>query len=399
MSNSNIFQSSSKKKICFITGSRAEYGLLSGLIKILKRDNAFKVQIIVTGSHLHDKYGKTLKYIKKDGLTVDKKISILQEQFKSNGPSTTTKSTALALQKIGDALIKLKPNLVILLGDRYEILAAAIAASFHKVPICHFHGGEITEGAIDDSIRHSISKMSTLHFAANNIYRKRIIQMGENPNRVFNIGGMGIDIIKQTKLLNKDQLQKKLKTKFLDKIFIITFHPVTLEQNTAKKQMRILLKTVSQYKNTTLIITYPNADMYSDSIIKEIKYFVKNNNNALVYKSMGQEVYFSILKLANLVIGNSSSGIIEAPYFHTPTINIGNRQKGRVKAKSIIDVTPNSEEIKRAINRALSNRFSKIKNTNNYLYGKSGASKKSYNIIKKNINNLEVFKKFYDIEF
>ena len=387
------------RKICFITGSRAEYGLLKNLIKLFKNDKNFKIQLIVTGSHLHKKFGLTYNYIKQDGFNVDKKINILDKKTNSDTPASIVKSTGTALIKFGNTLEKLNPDAIILLGDRYEILAAAIAASFQKIPIFHFHGGETTEGAIDESIRHSITKMSTLHFAANDIYKKRIIQLGENPKNVFNVGGMGVDHIKNFKVLDKLKLEQKLNLQFLSKIFLITFHPTTLEKNTAKKHVKILLNSLNTYKQASLIFTYPNADMYSNNIIKEIHNFVKRNKNASVYKSLGQDVYFSILRLADLVIGNSSSGIIEAPYFNTPTINIGDRQKGRVKDNSIIDVKSKEIDIKNAIKKGLSMRFLKKSKKNNYVYGKTGASMKAYKIIKKRIKDIKVSKKFYDIKF
>tara|TARA_B100001063_G_C16778670_1_gene568368 strand:- start:1194 stop:2366 length:1173 start_codon:yes stop_codon:yes gene_type:complete len=386
-------------RICFVTGTRAEYGLLRNLIKLFNADKSFEVQTIVTGSHLYKKYGNTQKVIKDDGIKINKKIKILDQDDNSDDPKAIIESTSKALTKISHALDKLKPNLIIILGDRYEILAASISATFLRIPICHFHGGESTEGLIDESIRHSVSKMASLHFTANEFYRKRVIQLGENPKNVFNVGGMGIDIIKGMKFITKKELERKLNIKFKKQIFLITFHPVTLEDDTSEWQFKNILNCLSNYKDTTLIFTYPNADIYGNKIISLIKKYVRLNNNSYMFKSLGQEKYYSLLKIVDVVIGNSSSGIIEVPYFKKPTINIGERQAGRMKSNSILDTQPEIDQIKNAIDLALSKKFLNLCKKNENYYGKGGSSKKSYTIIKKIIKTLSVKKIFFDINY
>ncbi len=383
-------------KITVVTGTRAEYGLLSNLIKLLDKDKNFKLQVIATGSHLSKKYGKTSSEIEKDGIKISKKINILKNSDKEH---SIINATSTAISKIGYSLMKFSPKALILLGDRYEILGAAVAAHFLRIPIYHFHGGERTEGLIDESIRHAVTKISSLHFVANKIYRKRVIQLGENPKSVFNVGGMGIDIINSTKKISQKKLAKDLKINFEDKIFLITFHPVTLENNTAKIQFTNLLDALSKYKNTTLIFTSPNFDANNYIIIKLIEKFIKKNSNSYFFKSLGKERYYSILSIADLVIGNSSSGIIEVPYFKIPTINIGDRQNGRLKSRSVIDCKPNKKAIINSINLGLSKKFSQICKKNENFYGKGGAGMKSFKIIKKLINKTDIKKSFYDLNF
>lgn len=383
-------------KITVVTGTRAEYGLLSNLIKLINNDKNFKLQLIVTGSHLLNKYGKTYNEIENDGVKISKKINILEN---SDNENSIIDYTSTALTKIGYTLKKFSPKALIILGDRYEILGAAIAANFLRIPIYHFHGGERTEGAIDESIRHSITKFSSLHFVANDIYKKRVIQLGENPKSVFNVGGMGIDIINKTKKINKNELAKLLNIKFKKKTFLITFHPVTLENNSAKLQFTNLLSALKNYKDTTFIFTSPNSDTNNNIIIKSTINFTKKNSNSYFFKSLGKEKYYSMLKIVNLVIGNSSSGILEAPYFKIPTVNIGDRQNGRLKAKSVIDCKPTKKSIINSIDTALTEKFSKICKLNENYYGSGGASKKSFKIIKKFINKINIKKNFYDLNF
>lgn len=383
-------------KISVVTGTRAEYGLLSNLIKLINQDKNFKLQLIVTGSHLLKKYGETYNEIKKDKIVISKKINILSG---SDSENSIIDATSNALSKIGHALKKFSPKALIILGDRYEILGAAIAANFLRIPIYHFHGGERTEGLIDESIRHAISKMSTLHFVANSVYRKRVIQLGENPNRVFNVGGMGIDVMRSTKKLSKKKLSKNLNIKFKDKIFLITYHPVTLENSSAELQFKNLLNALLKFKNVNFIFTSPNSDANNNIIIHLIKEFVRKNSNAFFFKSLGKEKYYSMLRIVDLVIGNSSSGIIEVPYFNIPTINIGDRQNGRLKAKSIIDCKPQKKSIIESINLSLTKKFINICAKNDKFYGTGGSGKKSFKIIKKLINKVKIKKEFYDLDF
>ena len=382
------------KKICVITGSRAEYGLLKNLIKDIKNSPRLKIQLIVTGMHLSSIFGNTLKVIETDGLKIDYKINLSLNSDTSNG---LLNSMGIGMKGFAKALSKLKPDAIMILGDRYEIFIAAVAATISRIPIIHLHGGEVTEGAFDESIRHCISKMSHLHFVAAEEYRKRVIQLGEQPSTVFNVGGLGVDSISKIKLLSKKELQNKIKFNFLQKNLLITYHPTTLEPKSSKKNINEILTALSKLKNTGLIFTMPNADLENKIIIKKITQFCQKNPNAKYYKSLGQKIYFSCIKHADGVLGNSSSGLLEVPTFKKGSINIGNRQKGRLKAESVIDCEANSKSILQAIKYLFSKRF--IQNLSNVKnpYGKSGASKKIIKKIEKyNFNHL-LKKKFYDI--
>ena len=388
---------SKKYKICFVSGTRADYSLLLPLMSLVKKDKNFIFQLIITGTHLSRKYGYTIKEIKKDNFKVNYKVKILNDE--SDSSISVINSTSNALIKIGKCFKRLKPDLVILLGDRYEIFASAIAANFLRIPIAHFHGGEVTEAVIDESLRHSLTKMSSIHFVSNEKYRKRVIQLGENPKNVFNVGAMGIDSIKNTNLKTKTKLQKDLGIKFKKNIFLITFHPVTLENNTSKIQFQNIIRALEKFDNTSFIFTAPNADMMSNPIFSLIDHFVLRNNNASFIKSLGRINYYSLLKHTSVVLGNSSSGVIEAPYFKVPVVDIGDRQKGRVKAKNIINCTSNEKEIYLSINLALSKEFRKKFKKSKGLFGSGNASKKFITIIKNRIHKLEVKKSFYDINF
>lgn len=382
------------KKICVITGSRAEYGLLKNLIKDIKNSPRLKIQLIVTGMHLSSIFGNTRKVIESDGLKIDYKINLSLNSDTSNG---LLNSMGIGMKGFAKALSKLKPDAIMILGDRYEIFIAAVAATISRIPIIHLHGGEVTEGAFDESIRHCISKMSHLHFVAAEEYRKRVIQLGEQPSTVFNVGGLGVDSISKIKLLSKKELQNKIKFNFLQKNLLITYHPTTLEPKSSKKNINEILTALSKLKNTGLIFTMPNADLENKIIIKKITQFCQKNPNANYYKSLGQKIYFSCIKHADGVLGNSSSGLLEVPTFKKGSINIGNRQKGRLKAESVIDCEANSKSILQAIKYLFSKRF--IQNLSNVKnpYGKSGASKKIIKKIEKyNFNHL-LKKKFYDI--
>ena len=327
------------RKICIITGSRAEYGLLFNLIKKIKDYKNFKLQIIATCMHLLPKYGLTYKEIIKDGFKIDCKVKM---PLLSSKPENISAATGIGMVGFSKAYLKLKPDLVVVLGDRFEILSAAFAALSQKIPIAHIHGGESTFGAIDEAIRHSVTKMSTWHFPATNKYRKRIIQMGENPKNIFVVGSLGVDRIKKTKLFSKSELEKKINFKFDKPTFLITYHPETLGKNPERDNVKALLSAVNSIKNIKAIFTLPNVDSGSDIIISMIKRFVKMNKERFkIFKSMGDTLYLSAMKHSQLVLGNSSSGIIEAPTLKKPTVNIGDRQEGRIKAGSIINSNAN----------------------------------------------------------
>lgn len=335
-----------KRKICVITGTRADYGLLRWLILEISKSSKLDLQIIATGMHLSPEFGLTYKEIENDGFLIHKKIEILLSSDSTVGVS---KSIGLGLIGFSEAFADLNPDIILVLGDRFEILAATVAALISRIPVAHLHGGETTEGAFDEGIRHSITKMSHLHFVAANEYRNRIIQLGEDPSNVFLVGGMGIDGIKKSNLLKKEELESSLNIKFKKNNLLITFHPVTLEESTAKVQMiELLLSLETLSPEIGLIFTMPNADTDGRIIFELVKEFTSSHSNAWYFTSLGQTRYLSCLQFVDAVVGNSSSGIIEAPSFKIGTINIGDRQKGRLRAKSIIDCEPKKIEIGRA---------------------------------------------------
>ncbi len=382
------------KKICVVTGNRAEYGLLRWVMDGINNSELLELNVIATGMHLLPDYGLTVKNIEKDGFHIDKKIEMLLSSDNSVGIS---KSMGIGLIGFADALDQLKPDLLLVLGDRFEILSAVTAALIARIPIAHLHGGESTEGLIDEAIRHSITKMSHIHFVASEIYRKKVIQLGENPERVFNVGGLGIDNLLKLDLLEKEDLEKELDFKFKDRNLLITFHPVTLENNTSKKHMHELLDALLLLKNTGLIFTMPNVDTDGKVLLEMIKEFISDNENAKLFSSLGQLKYFSCIKYVDVVIGNSSSGLIEVPSLKKPTINIGDRQKGRLKANSVIDCKATKKSIIESLNKAFSKEFQSIVKETINPYGRGGASKKIIKILEE-YNLKDILKKsFYEI--
>ena len=381
------------KKVCVITGTRAEFGQLKGVMEGIQKSKILGLQVVVTGMHLSPEFGMTVNTIENEGIKVNRRVETLLSSDSSVG---LTKSIGLGVIGFADALEELKPDLILILGDRYEIFAAAVAAMVATIPIAHIHGGESTEGVIDEPFRHSITKMSHLHFTCSEIYKERVIQLGENPNYVYNFGSPAIDNIYNLKLIDKKEIEKLINFEISDKCFVITFHPVTLENSSAENQFSELLLGLKKFKNYKLIFTYPNADTEGRIIIKMIEEFIRNNPyQSISFKSLGQIKYFSILKYSTLVIGNSSSGLIEVPSFRIPTINIGDRQKGRIKAKSVIDCLPNKESIEQAINKGISKHFQEgLKELKNP-YGEKGSSKK----IVKQLENVNIDKDFLKKKF
>ena len=382
-------------KICFITGTRAEYGLLHRLMFCVKKDKKFKLNIIATGMHLSKKFGLTYKEIVSDGFKIDEKINI---NLKFDTPSGIINSIGVGMTGFVGAYKKLKPNIVVVLGDRYEIFAAVVAAHFSRIPVVHLYGGEATEGSTDEALRHSITKMSHCHFVSAEEYKKKVIQLGENPKRVFCVGGLGVDNIKHLELLSKKRLEKDLNLKFKNKNLLISFYPETLNKFSAKKQFNEILIALKKFNNINLIFTMPNSDLEGQVIFKMIKNFVKKNKNTYSFTSMGHIRFLSCLKYVDGVIGNSSSGLLEMPSFKKGTINVGDRQRGRLKAKSVIDVEPNKSEIIKGINTLYSKRFqAKIKNTKNP-HGEGGASNKIIKLLGKiKLKNI-LKKKFYSLD-
>lgn len=383
-----------KRKICVVTGTRAEYGLLYWLMREIEADNELELQLIVTGMHLSPEFGLTYKEIEKE-FKIDKKIEMLLSSDTSVGIS---KSMGLAQISFAEAYDELKPDIVVVLGDRYEIFSAASAAMIARIPIAHLHGGETTEGAFDESIRHSITKMSHLHFSATDEYRNRVIQLGEHPDRVFNVGGMGIENIKRLKLLTKNEFEKSIDFKLNKKNILVTFHPVTLENATAKEQFKELLDAVDKLKDTNIIFTKVNSDTDGRVINQMIdEYVAKNSYKAVGFTSLGQLRYLSALQFVDAMVGNSSSGLAEAPSFQIGTIDIGDRQKGRIKAKSVIECKPEKESIQKAFEKLYSNEFQELLKTTQNPYGDGCASKKIVEKLK-NIDLSNILKKiFYNI--
>ena len=323
------------KKICFITGSRADYGILHYLMKKFHHDKKTKLQIIATNMHTSKKYGLTYKEILKDGFKINYKIKL---PLISNKSKDVTKATGVALIGLAKTLDKLKPNLIVVLGDRYEILAASFAALSARIPVAHIHGGEATFGVIDDSIRHSITKISNLHFVSTREYRKRVIQLGENPKNIYLVGSLGVERIKKIKLLKKNEFEKKINLIPENTTILFTYHPTMQSKAIESKNIKEILFSLKKLKKTRIIFTLPNSDANSDIIKKNLINFSKKNKKKYkVFKSMGSSLYLSAIKHSNLVLGNSSSGIIEAPSLATASVNIGDRQDGRVKGKSVIN--------------------------------------------------------------
>ncbi len=386
-----------KRKICIVTGSRAEYGLLKPLMEEIKGDNALSLQVIATGMHLSPEFGYTYKEIEKDKFRINEKIEIL---LSSDSPVGISKSMGLAMGGFAEAYARLSPDIVVVLGDRFEIFSAVAAALVCRLPVAHIDGGEVTEGAIDEAFRHSITKMGHLHFTALEEYRKRVIQLGESPDRVFNVGALGLDNIKRVKLLSRTALSKKFGLKLDRHNLLITFHPVTLEPNSSEEQFKGLLGVLDELTDTSFIFTKANADTDGRIINKIIDEYVSDNSHkAVAFTSMGQQGYLSAMQFADAVVGNSSSGIIEAPSFRIGTINIGDRQKGRVRAKSIIDCMPTVEGIRNAIRKLYSAEFHEtLKHVINP-YGNADAAKKIKKVLRDyNINNI-LKKSFFDIRF
>ena len=381
------------RKICVITGTRAEYGLMRGVMQGVKDDPELTLQIIATGMHLSPEFGLTYREIEKDGLQIDRKVEMLTS---SDTPVGIGKSMGLGLIGFADALNELSPDLIVVLGDRFEIFAAVAAALVARIPVAHLHGGEATEGLIDEAIRHSITKMSHLHFVAAEEYRQRVIQLGEQPERVFLVGGLGIDSIKRLKLLDRAELEASLDFKLGQKNLLITFHPVTLETATAVDQMEELLAALAELKNTHLIFTLPNADTDGRALMKMVEQFVAQHPNARAYTSLGQLRYLSCIAQVDGVVGNSSSGLAEVPSFKKGTINIGDRQRGRLQAASVINCEPTRQSIEAALNRLYFADFqvslSQVLNP----YGEGGASEKIITFIKSAALEDVLKKRFYD---
>ena len=384
-----------KKKICILTSSRADFGLLKNTINRVNNDKNLVLQLVVSGSHLSRRYGNSLSEIKFEKLKIKRKIQIVG---KNDNPEDICNSFSKAINKFSQTFKELKPDCIVFLGDRYEVLAAAYAALIHNIPKIHIHGGESTIGVIDEANRHSISKMSDFHFVSHKTYRKRLIQLGENPRKIFLVGAPvweNLTIIKK-KFFSREKNLKLINLKKNDKFFVITLHPITLSKSETKKTITNLLNALNFFKKYKMIFTYPNNDTYANIIINKIKSFSKKNKNILFFKSLGSIKYLSLIKESSCVVGNSSSGLIEAPFFNIPTVNIGKRQKGRVLSASVFSCGQSSQSIKKTITKSLS----KKKKINKYLFkiGTKIPSKEICNFIKKtNFKKYDLKKDFFDL--
>ena len=386
---------SNLRKICVVTGTRAEYGLLYWLMKEIQSTEGLELQIIATGMHLSPEFGLTYQQIESDGFVIDKKVEML---LSSDTEVGITKSMGIGMVGFADALSDLTPDLLVVLGDRYEIFVAASAATVARIPIAHINGGETTEGVIDEAFRHSITKMSHLHFSATEEYRNRVIQLGEQPDCVYNVGGTWIDNIVRLQLLDRNEFQKAIDFELGEKNILVTFHPVTLENATAEDQFQSLLDVLDEEEDIHIIFTKANADTNSRIINVMIDRFVSENPyRSVCFTSMGQLRYLSALQFMDGVVGNSSSGLTEAPSFKIGTINIGDRQKGRIKAHSVIDCEPTKQDIKCALMTLYSSSFEeKLMDVDNP-YGNGGVAQRVVAVLRKSALHGLLKKSFYNI--
>lgn len=385
-----------KRRVCVITGTRAEYGLLKPVIDKIDKDEELELYLIVTGAHLSPEFGLTYGEIEDDGYVINKKVEML---LSADTPGSIVKSIGVELLGLADVFAEARPDMLVLLGDRYEMLAAASAAMVYNIPIAHIHGGETTEGAIDEAIRHAITKMSYLHFASAEKYRRRIIQLGEDPKRVFNVGALGVESIRNVPLLSKNELEESIGFKMAAPTVMVTYHPVTLESHSATEQFGNLLAVLEKRKELRIIFTKANSDADGRVVSRMIDDFVRDNGErSVAFTSLGQVRYFSALKYCDLVIGNSSSGILEAPSFHIPTVDIGNRQRGRIAAASVIHCDTDSRNIDNAIDKALTQEFrDSIKDLKSPYEGENTSTEIVRQIKCFLSEGIDLRKKFYDI--
>lgn len=385
------------KKICVVTGTRAEYGALKPLLDEIESAPDLKLQLISTGSHLSPEFGYTQNQIDLDGFQVLKKIEIL---LSSDSPVGVSKAMGLAQISFAEAFDELQPDIILIIGDRYELLPVASVANVARIPIAHMSGGEITEGAIDEQIRHALTKLSHLHFTAMKEYSNRVIQMGEQPSRVFTVGEIGLDNILNMTLLDRKEFEKSINCKLKKKNLLFTYHPVTsdpVEQTLA--EFREILSAFDEQDDTLIIFTKANADVGGRAINNIIdEYCATHKDNAIVFASLGQLRYLSALKFVDAVVGNSSSGIWEVPSFQTATINIGDRQKGRVMASNTISIRANRDELLLALEKIQADDFMHSLLYTKNPYGSGNSSRKVVEILR-NIDLSQLSNKsFYDIK-
>lgn len=383
------------RTICVVTGSRADYGLLYWLLKDIQADPDLQLQLIVTGMHLSPEFGLTWQTIIADGFTIDRKVEML---LSSDTPVGIAKATGLGIIGFADALAGLQPDILVVLGDRFEIFAAAQAAMHLRIPIAHIHGGELTEGAIDDAIRHALSKMAHLHFTAAETYRQRVIQLGEQPDRVFNVGAIGLDNIYRLPLLDKDGLEEAINFKLGQRNLLVTFHPATLENATAQEQFAQLLQALDSFEDVHIIFTHSNADADGRVISNMIEsYRARHPDRVAAFVSLGTLRYLSVIRHVDAVVGNSSSGLIEAPAFKVATIDIGDRQRGRLAADSVLHCSPRADDIRQMINLAFTDSFKRQLQAVKNPYGCGGASLAIKQRLKQTSFEKLLKKSFYDL--
>lgn len=383
-----------KRKICIITGTRAEFGLLRLLMQEVQDAPECELQIVATGMHLSPEYGLTYKEIEQAGFKIDYKVDM---QLSSDSATSITKSIGIGTIGFAEAYEHLQPDLVVVLGDRFELISAVTAALIAPIPVAHLHGGETTEGAFDEAIRHSITKMSHLHFVAAPEYARRVIQLGEHPERVFLVGGLGVDAIRQIKLLTREELEESLDFKFGKKNLLVTFHPVTLSSKSSVSEMADMLKALDQLRDTHLIFTMPNADTGGQELAAMVKEFVTNRPHARAFQSLGHIRYLSCMQFVDGVVGNSSSGLAEAPSMGVGTINIGDRQKGRLSTDSIIHCASDYESIHKALEQLYDPAFKILLSNAVNPYGSGGASHKIAEVIKNYPLDGLLKKSFFDL--
>lgn len=387
------------RKICVVTGTRAEYGLMSRLIRLINDSDKTLLQLIATNMHLSPRFGNTYQEIEADGIKIDKKVPIIDD----NAPDTaveTLYSMSRALSGFAEAYAELKPDLVVVLGDRYEILAAATAALIERISVAHLHGGEITEGAYDDAIRHSITKMSHLHFTSTEEYRKRVIQLGEQPERVFNVGALGVENIKKLPLMSKEEIEREIDFEIDGNTILVTYHPVTLGNQTAKEDIDDFIAALEERKDLRVIFTMPNSDTGGQFIVDAINEFVtRNADRAKAYKSLGVLRYLSVMKQVAAVVGNSSSGLLEVPSLGIPTLNIGDRQNGRIAAESVYNCASDKISVLEGLDKVLSKEFREMAYVVRNPYEKANTAEEIFKVISsyplEGLNQ----KKFYNLNF
>lgn len=385
------------KRICVVTATRAEYGLLRRIIKHILDDAELELVLVVTGTHLSKSFGYTVEEIEKDGFPITERLVILEEK---TSETAICKVMANAASMFGEMYERQKPDLVIVEGDRYELLPICSSAMIFGIPIAHISGGEVTEGAMDDVIRHCITKMSYLHFPACETYRRRIIQLGEEPSRVFNYGDVGVENVRKMEYLPKNELEEFLGLSLEKPYASVTFHPVTLEKHAARRQTEELVSVMEKYTSLNFIVTMANADLQGQEINEIFQESAKKHENIFCYASLGIQRYLSLVKYAEFVMGNSSSGIVEVPCFGIPTINIGNRQMGRLRADSIIDCKPKAGEIQESLEKAISKEFREIAKRAENPYGEGDTSVLIVDTIKSflQFGKINLKKRFYDLE-